>query len=63
MHGLPPGQFRFVPVSDLGSGGLGHVDEIEIVASSEQDDRQPVGAQAPERALERSPRRAEALRA
>lgn len=33
MHGLPPGQFRFVPVSELGSGGLGHVDEIEIVAS------------------------------
>lgn len=35
MHGLPPGQFRFVPVGELGSGGLGHVDEIEIVASSD----------------------------
>lgn len=34
MQGLPPGQFRFVPVSELGSGGLGHVDEIEIVASA-----------------------------
>lgn len=31
---LPPGQFRFKVVRELGKGGLGTVDEVEVIASN-----------------------------
>lgn len=42
MHGLPPNQFHVKHVRELGVGGLGRVDEVEVVSSNAYD--KPVGS-------------------
>lgn len=42
MHGLPPNQFHIKHVRELGAGGLGRVDEVQVVSSNAHD--KPVGS-------------------